>query len=230
MQRLEDAGILLQLDRTTGAVYLAGYAVECMLKALALNQCPPSKRGRLNESFRGAKAHNFEWLGTRYLELGGSTFPSAIAKAFSLVSTWEVSFRYRGGAIQLPEAKAFIDAARTITQWADERMRDMGVTIQGKSDKITNDFAKILGLYQAKHPHARIECYRSDPASIRVRIIDPSFEGVDRVTRHEDVWRWLERLPEPTQSHLSWLILVTPEEAKTSFASHEFDKPLSLTS
>lgn len=106
----------------------------------------------------------------------------------------------------------------------------MGVIVRGESDEITDAFATILDLYRAKHPRAKIECYRSDPASIRVRIIDPSFEGVDRVTRHEDVWRWLDKLPEPTQSHLSWLILVTPEEAKTSFASHEFDKPLSLTS
>lgn len=121
-QRLEDADLLLELDRTTGAVYLAGYAVECMLKALALNQCPPSRRKDLSESFRGAKAHDFEWLKDRYFEVGGPRFPSGISHAFSFASTWGVNFRYRSGAIKLSEAKRFLEAARTITQWAEERM------------------------------------------------------------------------------------------------------------
>lgn len=103
------------------------------------------------------------------------------------------------------------------------------ITIQGESDEVIEAFASVLSSYGKRRPHARIECYRSNPASIRVRIIDPEFEGVDRVKRHDNVWRLLEGLPEPVQSHLSWLILVTPEEAKTSFASLEFDKPLSLT-
>lgn len=104
----------------------------------------------------------------------------------------------------------------------------MGVIIRGESDSVIDAFAMVLVRYQSRHPHAKIECYRSDPASIRVRIIDPSFEGVDRVTRHEDVWRWLDKLPEPIQSHLSWLILLTPDEARESFSSHEFDKPVCL--
>ena len=36
-QRHEDAQILLRADHTTGAVYLAGYGVECILKALVLH-------------------------------------------------------------------------------------------------------------------------------------------------------------------------------------------------
>ena len=31
-QRFEDARFLLEADRTTGAIYLAGYCVECMLR------------------------------------------------------------------------------------------------------------------------------------------------------------------------------------------------------
>lgn len=33
-QRFDDALLLLELKRTTAAVYLAGYSIECMLKAL----------------------------------------------------------------------------------------------------------------------------------------------------------------------------------------------------
>lgn len=36
-ERLEDAELLLSLNRTTAAVYLAGYGVECMIKSLILS-------------------------------------------------------------------------------------------------------------------------------------------------------------------------------------------------
>jgi HEPN domain-containing protein len=36
-QRFDDAELLLKAGHTTGAVYLAGYGVECMLKALLVN-------------------------------------------------------------------------------------------------------------------------------------------------------------------------------------------------
>jgi HEPN domain-containing protein len=39
-QWLAEAQFLLQNDYTTAAVYLAGYAVECMLKALILASEP----------------------------------------------------------------------------------------------------------------------------------------------------------------------------------------------
>jgi len=105
----------------------------------------------------------------------------------------------------------------------------MAVTIRGESDEVIDAFVSVLNDYGKRHPHAKIECYRSNSASIRVRIIDPEFEGIDRVERHDDIWRWLEKLPEPVQFHLSRLILLTPEEAKMSFSSYEFDNPISLT-
>jgi len=42
--RYEDAQILLRADRTTGAVYLAGYGIECILKALVLSILTPAGR------------------------------------------------------------------------------------------------------------------------------------------------------------------------------------------
>ena len=44
-QRQEDAQILLRADRTTGAVYLAGYGRECILKALVLSALTPIAGG-----------------------------------------------------------------------------------------------------------------------------------------------------------------------------------------
>ncbi len=99
----------------------------------------------------------------------------------------------------------------------------MPINIRGDHDEILDAFMKVLREYESMHRGARIEAYRLDSASIRVRIVDPDFEGLDRAKRHEDVWRLLDELPEDVLSHLSRLLLLTPKEKKTSFASFEFD-------
>src|ERR1700736_5520470 len=50
--------------------------------------------------------------------------------------------------------------------------------------------------YQPNHPKAAIEAYRYNSASIRIRIIDPDFEGLDLVERDEMVRPLLRTLPE----------------------------------
>jgi len=122
IQRFEDAEFLLEAERTTGAVYLAGYSVECMLKALILCVVPPDKRGELLASFRGARAHDFDWLKAKYFGNGGPQFPSAVSKNFSLVDTWTTDLRYKSGTTKRGDAECFLGAARGIMDWADGRL------------------------------------------------------------------------------------------------------------
>jgi hypothetical protein len=121
-QRLLDAQFLLSGGRNTAAVYLAGYAVECMLKALLLSRLAPGARRTTVNSFRGTKAHDFEWLKTKYLKSGGPRFPRDVIEAFSLVSTWHTDLRYRAVMVAPGEAEAFLRSAETILGWADERV------------------------------------------------------------------------------------------------------------
>jgi HEPN domain-containing protein len=121
-QRFTDAMFLLDNDRTTGAVYLAGYGVECMLKALVLSIAPRTRRAKIVASFRGARAHDFEWLQRLYRDLGGPTFPQDIRERFVHVATWTTDFRYRPGMIEHADAIEFLDAAKAIIKWADGRM------------------------------------------------------------------------------------------------------------
>jgi len=93
-QRYEEAEVLSRAGKTTGAVYLAGYGVECMLKALVLNAVPAALRAAVLRSFRGGKAHDFEWLRTLYLDYGGARFPREITRPFALVSAWSTDLRY----------------------------------------------------------------------------------------------------------------------------------------
>src|SRR5271166_972693 len=54
----------------------------------------------------------------------------------------------------------------------------------------------ILARYDDQHPNAKIDAYRQNSASIRLRIIDPEFESSDRVQREELIWDILGGLPE----------------------------------
>jgi hypothetical protein len=121
-QRFEDSGFLLEAGRTTGAIYLAGYSVECMLKALILSNLSVRSRNATLQQFRGTKAHEYNWLRRKYLQNGGQPFPAAISKAFALVNTWAVELRYEPGASKYEDAVAFMDGAEAILVWVDGRI------------------------------------------------------------------------------------------------------------
>jgi len=122
-QRHEDSQVLfLRGDRTTGAVYLAGYGVECMLKALILAALAPAPRAEMLQSFRGARTHDYEWLRTQYLENGGARFPREVNAAFTLVNDWSTDLRYLPRTLKADEAEGFLSAAASILRWADGRL------------------------------------------------------------------------------------------------------------
>jgi hypothetical protein len=97
---------------------------------------------------------------------------------------------------------------------------------RGEIDASIQCILEALEAYEADHPGARIELYRRNPASIRVRVIDEDFLGVSRSDRHNRVWSYLQTLPDEVQSQVSLLIPVTAGAMKTSPASLEFDGPV----
>ncbi len=80
--------------------------------------------------------------------------------------------------------------------------------------------------YLPEHPGATFRAYRYNSASIRVRVIDPDFRGKSIAARERDVWRALDKLPEPIRADISMLLLLTPEESQSSLLSAEFDEPV----
>lgn len=86
----------------------------------------------------------------------------------------------------------------------------------------------VLTEYRRAHPKAKIDAYRHSPGSLRIRIIDPDFQGVDWGDREHEVWPLLEKLPEDVQADITFLLLLTPVEKKTSwaFANMEYEDPI----
>jgi len=120
--RFDEALILLKAEKLTGAVYLAGYGIECMLKALILAASPASDVTEILKLFRGGRAHDFEWLRSIYIKLGGSRFPVDIREKFVAVSHWSTELRYTARSLPEEEAVLFLNMASEILNWADRRM------------------------------------------------------------------------------------------------------------
>lgn len=121
-QRHEEAEVLYKAEFSTGAVYLAGYGIECILKALVLMSVPTGDRSHMLKSFRGSKAHEYEWLRSLYLTNGGARFPREITRHFTLVNDWSTDLRYTPRMVRDDEAGAFLESAAAIIRWADGRL------------------------------------------------------------------------------------------------------------
>jgi hypothetical protein len=92
-----------------------------------------------------------------------------------------------------------------------------------QADIDVRQICDTLAELKSAHPRAKIEITRKNSVSIRIRIIDPDFKGLDLVERDNQLWRSLEKLPEEILSQISLLLLLTPEETQTSFANVEFE-------
>ena len=95
-----------------------------------------------------------------------------------------------------------------------------------RADPVLDAILTALGEYDKAHPRAEIEAYRQNSVSVRIRIKNSEFQGKSRAQREEEVWAVLNKLPEEAIAEISLLLLLTPQEAKNSFASFEFDDPI----
>lgn len=95
-----------------------------------------------------------------------------------------------------------------------------------QSDMQVQQILAVLTENERTHPQAQIEGRRQNPVSIRLRIVDPDFRGMDRIERDPENWQLLRRLPEEVFVNITMLLLLTREEAEHSLASLEFDHPI----
>jgi hypothetical protein len=93
-------------------------------------------------------------------------------------------------------------------------------------DEVLKQIVQALKKYNAAHPRAKIEVYRTNNVPVRVRVIASEFKGIGRAEREDDMWPILEELPEEVMQEISLLLMFTPDEAKKSFANMEFDNPV----
>lgn len=78
--------------------------------------------------------------------------------------------------------------------------------------------------FHLDHPQAVIDVYRYNSACVRIRIIDPSFAGMEIQDREQMVWPILERLPDEIVGQISVLLTIPPEERDDWSLSRDFDE------
>lgn len=134
-QRFTAGEFLIENGYHRDGIYLAGYVVECALKALILKWSP---RREFEETLElltgvGAKGHDFEYLKEllkrrRFAfpltgvveEMPGddALLPRDIRRALSRVASWDTAERYEVSAIRYNDAREFLEATATIRDWA----------------------------------------------------------------------------------------------------------------
>jgi hypothetical protein len=97
--------------------------------------------------------------------------------------------------------------------------------IRGNADARLQQYADVLRDYEGEHPRAKVDIYRQNEVSVWIRIIDPGFKGKSLSERDPEVWRLLNQLPDDVASDVTFLVLLTPAEARKSDANYEFDHP-----
>jgi hypothetical protein len=103
-------------------MYLTGYAVECILKALLLASIATGPRRQTAALFRGSRGHDLMWLRDRVLECCGGAIPRNVNRELAYVSSWSTDLRYEPGKGNRDDALRFLTATRIIMDWADGRM------------------------------------------------------------------------------------------------------------
>ena len=122
LERRDDAAVLEQAGRSTGAAYLSGYAVECGLKALLLERLPKAdERQAMTDGFRGTRGHDLRWLRKEYHEHGGPLMTAEVERAFAGILVWRTSVRYSPSS-RRSEAGPFLAEVDRILEWMDGRL------------------------------------------------------------------------------------------------------------
>lgn len=110
INRYDDADCLMKAKRYNAAIYLAGYAVECMLKSLLVMRTPASKAEEIQDFFRGNLGHNLEQL-LKAIRDRGENFPKVLSRSLQTINKiWSVNIRYQHVQLKHKEAASIMNA------------------------------------------------------------------------------------------------------------------------
>lgn len=122
VQRLEAADFLIDSGFTKDGMYLAGYAVECSLKALILHLTPEVDRMAMFERISsGATWHYPEALGGILKGELGTPIPLPLVRKYRRFG-WSTSLRYETGRADLGEARGVWKTGKATHDWVNEKL------------------------------------------------------------------------------------------------------------
>lgn len=110
-QRTKDAKCLLENRRFNGAKYMAGFVVECLLKAAICEGELSERRQQLLYS------HDLEGLLRESVDATNRINDNQrYQSAFSLVAQWSVALRYQSKLVDRDDAQDFYEKVRLLRE------------------------------------------------------------------------------------------------------------------
>lgn len=129
--RMDDARALLTCLRRRGAMYLAGYAVECLLKTRLMRRFDCRHLRELEEELqrRGVLpahatifTHHLETLLRLTQGLDRLRQDKEKWRLFNIVNQWVPAWRYAADDPKPEDAEDFLDAVKTISHWIEHNV------------------------------------------------------------------------------------------------------------
>lgn len=101
---------------------MAGYSVECMLKALISESVPDKQELLILAQFRGQQAHNPDWLLRLYRKTVSANVPTNVIAHLVRVNSWSTDMRYQPNVMDEGDAQGFMNSVEQITLWVEGRL------------------------------------------------------------------------------------------------------------
>lgn len=123
LHRRKDAGVLLAQHRFLGAMYLAGYAIECKLKAKLIYQLRVLTLEELEHKMGAAlRIHNLEELASNLMGWKQALTQSKFKRNWSHVRVWSVTWRYDREVSDPAKAEKFIASVDEVLKWLENNV------------------------------------------------------------------------------------------------------------
>src|ERR1019366_3548674 len=129
--RMEDARALLNANRWRGAMYMAGYSIECLLKTKLMRMFSCRNLRELEDELQGkgilaAQAtvftHQLELLLRLTNAIDRLRQNEQNWRMFNMVNRWIPAWRYTADLSNSDDAKDFVDAVDKVSHWIENNI------------------------------------------------------------------------------------------------------------
>jgi len=128
---MDDARALFQARRWRGAMYMAGYSIECRLKAKLMRMFDCRHLRELEEELRRRGtlpadatvfSHQLEILLRLTQALDRLRRNEPIWRSFNIVNRWVPGWRYSADLSKREDAEDFLEAIDKVAHWIDNNV------------------------------------------------------------------------------------------------------------
>ena len=129
--RMDDARALLNAVRWRGAMYMAGYSVECLLKTKLMRIFNCRNLRELEEELQGKRilaaqatvfTHQLELLLRLTNAIDRLRQNEEHWRLFNMVNRWVPAWRYTADQANADDAKDFLEAVEKVSRWIENNI------------------------------------------------------------------------------------------------------------